>query len=85
MAIATLSSSRPCIGKYLFLPALFFSAKIILSGIGKGDWPKPNLYIFFPIFFNLFDSSLIVNANELNDPRYKANPYNRCYFCKERK
>jgi len=25
----------------------------------------------------------IVNANELNDPRYKANPYNRCYFCKE--
>ena len=25
----------------------------------------------------------IINANELGDPRYKANPYNRCFFCKE--
>ena len=25
----------------------------------------------------------IIDANELNDPRYKANPYNRCFFCKE--
>lgn len=25
----------------------------------------------------------IINANELNDPRYQANPYNRCFFCKE--
>ncbi|MBX7115190.1 MAG: ATP-dependent sacrificial sulfur transferase LarE [Myxococcaceae bacterium] len=23
-----------------------------------------------------------VNSNELNDPRYAANPQNRCYFCK---
>jgi len=25
----------------------------------------------------------IINANELNDPRYSANPYNRCFYCKE--
>ena len=31
-----------------------------------------------------FNWNLItINANELNDPRYKANPYNRCFFCKE--
>ncbi len=25
----------------------------------------------------------ILNANEINDPKYKQNPYNRCYFCKD--
>jgi pyridinium-3,5-biscarboxylic acid mononucleotide sulfurtransferase len=25
---------------------------------------------------------VIVSSNELNDPRYAANPTNRCYFCK---
>jgi len=25
----------------------------------------------------------IINTNEINDPRYKANPINRCFFCKE--
>jgi len=25
---------------------------------------------------------LVVDSNELNDPRYAANPSNRCYFCK---
>ncbi|MCH7571060.1 MAG: TIGR00268 family protein, partial [Deltaproteobacteria bacterium] len=25
---------------------------------------------------------LIVNTLELDDPRYAANPFNRCYFCK---
>lgn len=25
----------------------------------------------------------IINANEINDPRYIANPINRCFFCKE--
>ena len=24
----------------------------------------------------------IINANEYNDPRYKRNPVNRCYYCK---
>ena len=38
-----LNSSSPCMGKYEFLFAAFFKANIIGSGIGKGDWPKPNL------------------------------------------
>tara|TARA_B110000459_G_C16587841_1_gene484607 strand:- start:128 stop:949 length:822 start_codon:yes stop_codon:yes gene_type:complete len=25
----------------------------------------------------------IINTNEINDPRYRANPINRCFFCKE--
>ena len=25
---------------------------------------------------------LVVNSNEIDDPRYAANPSNRCYFCK---
>ena len=37
-------------------------AETIESGTGKGDWPKPNLYIFFPLFFNLLDSSLIAKV-----------------------
>jgi uncharacterized protein len=25
---------------------------------------------------------LLIETNEVNDPRYAANPVNRCYFCK---
>ena len=25
----------------------------------------------------------IINTNEISDPRYAANPINRCFFCKE--
>src|ERR671925_589444 len=30
-----------------------------------------------------FDVSLLeIDTNELQDPRYRSNPVNRCYFCK---
>ena len=51
-------------GRYECLSAFFFKASITDPGTGKGDWPKPNLQIFFPKFFNLLDSSLIASVAE---------------------
>ena len=39
--MASLKSFKPMLGKYSFLCALFFKAETILSGMEKGDPPKP--------------------------------------------
>ena len=35
------------------------------------------------ILFILISIITIINTNEISDPRYAANPINRCFFCKE--